>query len=116
MVVLGVGLNVAQTAEELPVPTATSLAVAGFEVARQDVLVALLARWLEADAAWRAAGGDATAAGLAEAWAALSATVGHEVVVESPGRADARRAGDRRRRGRLVAGPGRRQHHCRAGG
>ena len=30
-------------------------------------------------------GGDATAAGLAEAWAALSTTVGHEVVVELPG-------------------------------
>lgn len=83
--VLGVGLNVAQTADELPVPTATSLAVAGVEAARQDVLVALLARWLEADAAWRASGGDATAAGLAEAWAALSVTVGHEVVVDLPG-------------------------------
>ena len=85
MVVLGVGLNVAQTAEELPVPTATSLAAAGLEVTRQDVLVALLARWLEADAAWRAAGGDATVAGLAEEWAALSVTIGHEVVVDLPG-------------------------------
>lgn len=85
VVVLGVGLNVAQTAGELPVPTATSLAMAGFEAARQDVLVALLARWLEADAAWRAAGGDATAAGLAEEWAAMSVTLGHEVLIDLPG-------------------------------
>lgn len=85
VVVLGVGLNVAQTAEELPVPSATSLAAGGLQVARQDVLVALLARWLEADAAWRAAGGDATLAGLAQEWAALSVTIGHEVVVDLPG-------------------------------
>lgn len=83
--VLGVGINVAQAEDELPVPTATSLAVAGFDATRQDVLVALLARWLEADAAWRAAGGDAAAAGLAEAWEALSATVGHDVTVDLPG-------------------------------
>lgn len=85
VVVLGMGLNVAQTAEELPVASATSLAGSGLEVTRQDVLVALLARWLEADAAWRDAGGDATAAGLAEDWAALSVTVGHGVVVDLPG-------------------------------
>ncbi len=116
VVVLGVGLNVAQTAAELPVPTATSLAMAGFEVARQDVLVALLARWSEADAAWRAArrGRDRCRAGRG-----VGGAVDHgrsRGGGRAPGRADARRTGDRRRRGRLVAGPGRRQHDRRAGG
>ena len=34
MVVIGIGINVDQTADELPVPTATSLALAGHPVDR----------------------------------------------------------------------------------
>ncbi len=42
-VVLGIGLNVSQSAEELPEPTATSLALAGYpRPDRTDVLVRLL--------------------------------------------------------------------------
>jgi BirA family biotin operon repressor/biotin-[acetyl-CoA-carboxylase] ligase len=80
-VVLGIGLNVAQRAEQLPVPSATSLALAGVAVSRADVLVALLARWVEADAAWRAAGG----VGPVEDWSRLAVTLGRAVRVAQPG-------------------------------
>lgn len=40
--VVGVGLNVAQTRDELPVPTATSLALAGADADRGTLLVAVL--------------------------------------------------------------------------
>lgn len=40
--VVGIGLNVAMTAEQLPVPTATSLHLAGVEASRDDVLTAVL--------------------------------------------------------------------------
>ncbi|MDO8106930.1 biotin--[acetyl-CoA-carboxylase] ligase [Isoptericola sp. b441] len=82
-VVVGVGVNVAQRWDQLPVPSATSLALAGVEVSRQDLLVALLARWVELDAAWRSSGGDG--AMLADAWLALSVTIGQHVVVDLPG-------------------------------
>jgi BirA family biotin operon repressor/biotin-[acetyl-CoA-carboxylase] ligase len=37
MVVIGIGINVDQTADELPVPTATSLALAGYPVDRTEL-------------------------------------------------------------------------------
>jgi BirA family biotin operon repressor/biotin-[acetyl-CoA-carboxylase] ligase len=40
--VLGIGINVTQTAQELPVPTATSIALGGASPAREDVLLAVL--------------------------------------------------------------------------
>lgn len=80
-VVLGIGVNVAQSADQLPVPSATSLALAGVSVTRADVLVGLLARWVEADAAWRAAGG----VGPVEDWSRLAVTLGRAVRVALPG-------------------------------
>jgi BirA family biotin operon repressor/biotin-[acetyl-CoA-carboxylase] ligase len=41
-VVVGTGVNVEQTRDELPVDTATSLALAGASVRREDVVVAYL--------------------------------------------------------------------------
>src|SRR5206468_5932617 len=68
--VLGVGLNVSLTRDELPVPTATSLQLAGptGTLNRSALLGGVLARlgsWLDR---WTDAGGDAAAAGLAEAY------------------------------------------------
>jgi BirA family biotin operon repressor/biotin-[acetyl-CoA-carboxylase] ligase len=40
--VLGIGINVTQTAQELPVPTATPIALGGASPARDDVLLAVL--------------------------------------------------------------------------
>ncbi|MCV2393520.1 biotin--[acetyl-CoA-carboxylase] ligase [Actinotalea sp. M2MS4P-6] len=83
-VVLGFGVNVSQEADQLPVDSATSLLLAGVAVRRDDVLAAVLSHLVAMDEAWQAAGGDATAAGLTEAWRAMSAAPG-EVAVELPG-------------------------------
>lgn len=40
--VIGIGLNVAMSADQLPIPTATSLALLGLDVSRDDVLDAVL--------------------------------------------------------------------------
>jgi BirA family biotin operon repressor/biotin-[acetyl-CoA-carboxylase] ligase len=82
--VIGVGLNVGMREDELPVPTATSLAVAsGDEPDRNDVLVSVLSTLREAYDAWQA-GGDATGLRLAESYAAACLTVGQDVRVDLP--------------------------------
>jgi BirA family biotin operon repressor/biotin-[acetyl-CoA-carboxylase] ligase len=82
--VVGIGLNVAMTAEELPVAQATSLAVAGGVVPeRTDLLVSLLATLWESYTAWQD-GGDLAGMRLAESYAAACATIGRRVRVELP--------------------------------
>ncbi|MEU2199662.1 biotin--[acetyl-CoA-carboxylase] ligase [Isoptericola sp. NPDC019482] len=87
-VVVGVGLNVDQASDELPVPTATSLALAGADADRGALLGALVRELAAVVADLEAAGGDAAAAGLATAYAARSATLGHSVRAELAGGAD----------------------------
>lgn len=85
-VVIGIGINVSQTADELPVPSATSLALAGAQhVDREGMLVALVDAQLEVARRWRDSGGDATASGLADEVARVCATLGDTVRVELPG-------------------------------
>ncbi len=85
-VVIGIGLNVTLTAAELPVPTATSLELAGASVTDRDVLLRSLLRSLAAEVArWTAAGGDPAASGLGDRVRAVCATLGREVVVDLPG-------------------------------
>jgi BirA family biotin operon repressor/biotin-[acetyl-CoA-carboxylase] ligase len=79
--VLGIGVNVAQGAADLPVPHATSLAAQGLAVAREDLLARLLVALCDLDDAWRAADGDAVAAGIAAQCAAVCATLGAPVRV-----------------------------------
>lgn len=81
--VLGVGLNVSATRAELPVPTATSLALAGSSTRdRQVVLVAVL-RALEAlYAAW--AEGGAAVHGLHASYVRRCRTLGRDVTVAMP--------------------------------
>jgi BirA family biotin operon repressor/biotin-[acetyl-CoA-carboxylase] ligase len=82
-VVVGVGLNVSQRRDELPVPTATSLALAGAATTdREIVLVALHEAFGEVLVRWQDAGGDAHAAGLDADCAEVSATLGTRVRVE----------------------------------
>ncbi|MCF3124948.1 biotin--[acetyl-CoA-carboxylase] ligase, partial [Streptomyces arenae] len=58
-VVVGVGLNVTLRADELPVPTAGSLALAGAKVTDREPLLRAVLRSLEQwYGEWRAAGGD----------------------------------------------------------
>lgn len=95
-VVIGIGLNVSQTPDDLPVPTAQSLAGAigvapGAEAAprpvldREELLVAVLTHLTALVGSWRAAGGDVAAAGLGDDVAAACTTLGRPVRVELPG-------------------------------
>ena len=85
-VILGVGVNVTQTEDELPVPSAISLELAGArELDREVLLTALVASCADLSVRWTAAGGDAIAAGLADEVAAVCATIGRRVRVALPG-------------------------------
>jgi BirA family biotin operon repressor/biotin-[acetyl-CoA-carboxylase] ligase len=82
---VGVGLNVSQTAEELPVPTATSLAIeSGATPDRTALLVSVLRSLREAYDLWQA-GGAAATAHLRSSYAAACVTVGRDVRVDLPG-------------------------------
>lgn len=83
--VLGIGVNVGQTRDELPVPSATSLALEGVHVARADLLARVLAALVDLDDAWRAAGGNAVEADIAAECAAVCATLGSPVRILRPG-------------------------------
>jgi BirA family transcriptional regulator, biotin operon repressor / biotin---[acetyl-CoA-carboxylase] ligase len=84
-VVLGVGVNVSQTPDELPVASAISLAVAGARgVDREVLLVALVTALADLQERWRAAG-EFAAAGLADEVAAVCSTIGQLVHVALPG-------------------------------
>jgi BirA family biotin operon repressor/biotin-[acetyl-CoA-carboxylase] ligase len=106
--VVGIGVNVGMTRDELPVEGATSLAVAGLDVDRTDLLSALLGSLHDEYDAFQRGGLPA----LRTAYVASCATVGREVRVELPtgapvvgplvGRATGIDEGGRL----LVAGPG----------
>ncbi|HWH25531.1 MAG TPA: biotin--[acetyl-CoA-carboxylase] ligase [Pseudolysinimonas sp.] len=88
-VVLGAGVNLETTAEQLPVSTATSLALAGAMVEDRQpdaILAAYLRRLRELVDAFARAGGDATASGLREHARAACLTLGRDIRVELPGR------------------------------
>ena len=83
--VIGIGINVDLTDDELPVPDATSLLLAGAgEVDRTALLVEVLARlagWYET---WRHSGGDASH-GLRAAYQEACTTLGQRVRATLPG-------------------------------
>ncbi|MGH8963268.1 MAG: biotin--[acetyl-CoA-carboxylase] ligase [Jatrophihabitantaceae bacterium] len=81
-VVIGVGLNVSTTADELGLDTATSLALSGArDVDRGGLLVAILTALDARVAQWADVGGDAEACGLATAYSSVCATLGRPVSV-----------------------------------
>ncbi|WP_055493344.1 biotin--[acetyl-CoA-carboxylase] ligase [Streptomyces sp. TP-A0356] len=85
-VVIGIGINVTLREDELPVPTAGSLALAGARTTDRDPLLRAVLRSLEDwYGRWRAAGGDPAASGLQQTYAAGSATLGRLVRAELPG-------------------------------
>jgi BirA family biotin operon repressor/biotin-[acetyl-CoA-carboxylase] ligase len=78
--VVGMGLNVALTADQLPVPTATSLALAGATALdRTDLALALLRAVERAVRAWETAADDTA---LAAAYAERCVTLGRPVRVQ----------------------------------
>jgi len=86
LAIVGIGINVDAQLDQLPVPTAGSLAVAGAGgVDRSALLAAVVSRFQTRLDAWRACAGDAESAGLADAYAAASVTLGANVAVELPG-------------------------------
>ncbi|GGJ66379.1 biotin--[acetyl-CoA-carboxylase] ligase [Streptomyces brasiliensis] len=85
-VVIGVGINVSLRADELPVPQAGSLALAGAVTTDRDPLLRAMLRSLEEwYDRWRSAGGDPAVSGLQETYAAGCATLGRVVRAELPG-------------------------------
>lgn len=83
---LGIGVNIAQRSEDLPVPWATSLAAAGMPaVPARELLLAIGGQLAAAVRQWQRHGGDAEAAGIAEAVRARCATLGQHVRVDLPG-------------------------------
>ncbi|MFJ3717162.1 biotin--[acetyl-CoA-carboxylase] ligase [Streptomyces sp. NPDC101169] len=85
-VVIGVGINVSLRAQELPVPQAGSLALAGAVSTDRDPLLRGVLRSLEDwYGRWRSAGGDPAVSGLQETYAAGCATLGRTVRAELPG-------------------------------
>ncbi|MBQ0846845.1 biotin--[acetyl-CoA-carboxylase] ligase [Streptomyces sp. BH-SS-21] len=85
-VVVGIGINVTLRADELPVPGAGSLALAGAVTTDRDTILRTVLRsleqWFEK---WRSVGGDPAASGLQDTYAAGCATLGREVRAELPG-------------------------------
>jgi BirA family biotin operon repressor/biotin-[acetyl-CoA-carboxylase] ligase len=121
LAVVGVGLNVSSTSEELPVPTATSLLLSGADVDRTGLLGSLLDAFAERYDAWRTASGT----GLHPAYVARCSTIGRRVRVDLPGGEPLQgEAVGVDEGGRLLVDDGRRVHvlgagdvvHVRAGG
>ena len=85
-VVLGIGLNVSLRADELPVPTATSLHLEDSAVVdRMPVLLAVLRSMARLYDEFVAATGNAEASGLRSSYRGLCATLGRPVRAELPG-------------------------------
>jgi len=100
--VVGIGLNVAMTPDQLPIPNATSLAIEGASadvVAVRDLVLRAIGRWY---AKWRTEAANTT---LRSAYLDWSGTVGQDVVVTlSDGSTVEGEATDVDEFGRLVVG------------
>jgi BirA family biotin operon repressor/biotin-[acetyl-CoA-carboxylase] ligase len=108
--VVGIGINCAQTSEELPVPEATSISiVTGAPVDRSALLGALVEELSGLYDEWRAG------ADLRAAYLELCVTPGQEVQVAVPGGEVVGRAVDVDATGRLVVRTGSGEEHLGAG-
>jgi BirA family biotin operon repressor/biotin-[acetyl-CoA-carboxylase] ligase len=81
--VVGVGLNVSLRDSELPVPTATSVALAGGATDREVLAKEVLRAFARRYAAWAAASGAPSA--ILPAYRDICATIGWTVTVQLPG-------------------------------
>jgi BirA family transcriptional regulator, biotin operon repressor / biotin---[acetyl-CoA-carboxylase] ligase len=84
-VVLGIGLNVSGAPDDLPAGATSLAAESGVELDRTALLVAVLTRLGEREAAWRAAAGDPDVDRLRADYRAVCGSLGAEVRVELPG-------------------------------
>jgi BirA family biotin operon repressor/biotin-[acetyl-CoA-carboxylase] ligase len=83
-VVVGIGINLTLSPDQLPVPTATSLAIEGIELTADEVLAGCLTELRQLLDDLQGAGGDAEASGLSAAVTAACSTIGRPVRVELP--------------------------------
>jgi BirA family biotin operon repressor/biotin-[acetyl-CoA-carboxylase] ligase len=84
-VVLGVGINVSQRADELPTAESTSLRLAGSATTDRDTVLRSFLRALASDyRGWAVAGGDPRGSGVGAAYREACATIGSQVRVELP--------------------------------
>lgn len=79
--IVGIGINVSTTADELPVPTATSLVLEGALVDRTALLLDVLASIQSLQARWAAHGN----AWLRAAYSSACSSLGQTVQVDLPG-------------------------------
>jgi BirA family biotin operon repressor/biotin-[acetyl-CoA-carboxylase] ligase len=85
-IVIGIGVNISLRDDELPVPAAASLALAGAKITDRDPILRAILRYLsDWYAEWVAAGGDPAVCRLQQTYAAGCATLGRAVRVELPG-------------------------------
>jgi BirA family biotin operon repressor/biotin-[acetyl-CoA-carboxylase] ligase len=85
-VVVGIGINVSSGRDELPVASATSLALEGAaDPVSGPLLVAVLGELEHWYLTWAARGGDAIGSGLHQEYQRLCGTLGREVRVSLPG-------------------------------
>lgn len=117
VVVLGVGLNVSLRENELPIPTATSLRIAGSDVVdREPVLRAVLRDLAVRYRAWCGADGDVDTTGLLRGYRESCVTLGRDVTASLPdGRVLVGRAVDVDGYGRLLVDDGATVHALAAG-
>jgi len=79
-IVLGIGLNVSMTSKELPVPSATSLAIEGSTITDRNLLLSeILNTFAELFEAWE------ESTELLNEYASVSSTIGKKVRIELPG-------------------------------
>jgi BirA family biotin operon repressor/biotin-[acetyl-CoA-carboxylase] ligase len=88
-VVLGAGINLSMSRNDLPTPTSTSLVLAGATLAGDALADAVLSAYIgqlrELSDALAAADGDAEASGIRRRVIDWCTTIGHDVRVELPG-------------------------------
>ncbi|GAB3612454.1 biotin--[acetyl-CoA-carboxylase] ligase [Humibacter ginsengisoli] len=87
-IIVGSGVNLTVTADDLPVPTATSMLIAGAETDADAVLASYLKELRELYRRFAAAGGDADASGIRAAVTQECSTLGRTVRVQLPGDED----------------------------
>lgn len=79
--VLGIGVNVSTRPEELPIEQATSLAILGIEVSREELLARIVARLVQIWGQLDAVAGDVARSGLPELYRSSCTTLGRSVEV-----------------------------------
>jgi len=82
-VVVGIGVNVSTRPDELPVPTATSLAIEGGSADREPLVKEILRSFSRRYRDWVASGG--TPQAVLPAYRAICETIDHDVRIELPG-------------------------------